>query len=96
MLSRHKCAEVKEAMTELSGSKHTASEPQVELGTLRESKDFIDLVKIFQWLLTFNPFVSTDSKLRCLRSGLNSSKEKDKVNCEEGWNDWSKSTNKAR
>ena len=57
VLSGHKFAEVHEAMAELSGSKHTTSEQHVELGTSRKSRDFIDLVKIIQWLLTFNPFV---------------------------------------
>ena len=83
MLSEHKCTEVHEAMTEPSGSKHTTSEQHVELGTSRKSRDFIDLVKIIQWLLTFNPFVLTNSNLRSLQSGLNSSKEKDGVNCED-------------
>ena len=39
-------------------------------------------MKIIQLLLTFNPFVSRDPNLRCLQSGLCSSKENDKVNCE--------------
>ena len=42
VLSGHKCAEVHEAMIELSGSKHTTSEQHVELGTSRKSRDFID------------------------------------------------------
>ena len=83
VLSGHKCAEVHEAMTELSGSKHTTSEQHVELGTSRKSRDFIDLVKIIQWLLTFNPFVLTNSNLRSLQSGLSLSKEKDGVNCKD-------------
>ena len=83
VLSGHKCAEVHEAMAELSGSKHTTSEQHVELGTSRKSRDFIDLVKIIQWLLTFNPFVLTNSNVRYLQSGLSSSKEKDGVNCED-------------
>ena len=33
VLSGHKCAEVPEAMTELSGSKYTTSEQHIELGT---------------------------------------------------------------
>ena len=99
VLSRHKCAEVHEAMTELSGSKHTTSEQHVELGTSRKSRDFIDLVKIIQWLLTFNPFVLTNSNVRYLQSGLSSSKEKDGVNCEDaetfGANIQTKLDNKA-
>ena len=37
-LSGHKCAEVHEAFTELSGSKHTTSEQHVEQGTSRKSR----------------------------------------------------------
>ena len=70
-------------MTELSGSKHATSEQHVELSSSRKSRDFIDLVKIIQSLLTFNPFVLTKSNLRSLQSGLSSSKEKDGVNCED-------------
>ena len=99
VLSGHKCSEVHEAMTELSGSKHTTSEQHVELGTSRKSRDFIDLVKIIQWLLTFNPFVLTNSNLRSLQSGLSLSKEKDGVNCEDaetiGANIQTKLDNKA-
>ena len=83
VLSGHKCAEVREVMTELSGSKHTTSEQHVELGTSQKSRDFIDLVKIIQWLLSFNPNVLTNSNLKSLQSGLSSSKEKDGVNCED-------------
>ena len=32
----------------------------------KKSRDFIDLVKIIQWLLTFNSFVETNSNLRSL------------------------------
>ena len=63
VLSGHKCAEIHEAMTELSASKHTTSEQHIELGDSRKGRDFIDLVKIIQWLLTFNPFVSRDPNL---------------------------------
>ena len=83
ILSGHKCAEVHEAMIELSGSEHTTREQHVELGTLRKSGDFIYLVKIIQWLLTFNSYVLTNSNLRSLQSGLSSSKERDGVNCED-------------
>ena len=82
VLSEHKYAEIHEAMTDLSTSKHTTSEQHIELGDSRKGRDFIDLVKIIQWLLTFNPFVSRDPNLPCLQSGLCSSKENDKVNCE--------------
>ena len=34
VLSGHKCAEVHETVTELSGSKHTTSQQHVELGYL--------------------------------------------------------------
>ena len=56
-------------------------------------------MKIIQWLLTFNPFVLTNSNLRYLQSGLSSSKEKDGVNCEDaetiGANIQAKLDNKA-
>ena len=80
VLAGHKCAKIRETMTKLSGSKHTTNE---QLCTSRKSRDFIDLVKIIQWLLTFNPFVLTNSNLRSLQSGLSLSKEKDGVNCED-------------
>ena len=53
----HKCCDIHEAIAELSGSKHTTSETHIELGTTQKTQDFIDLVKIIQWLLTFNPFM---------------------------------------
>ena len=46
VLPGYKRAEVREAMTELSGSKHTTSEQHVELGTSQKSRNFINLVKI--------------------------------------------------
>ena len=56
-------------------------------------------MKIIQWLLTFNPFVLTNSNVRYLQSGLSSSKEKDGVNCEDaeaiGANIQTKLDNKA-
>ena len=70
-------------MTEISESKHTTSEQYGDLATLRKSGHFIDLVKVIQWLLTFNPFMLTDSNLESLQSGLSSTKEKDKFNCKD-------------
>ena len=70
-------------MTEISESKHTTSEQYGELATLRKSGHFMDLVKVIQWLLTFNPFMLTDSNLESLQSGLSSTKEMDKFNCKD-------------
>ena len=56
-------------------------------------------MKIIQWLLTFNPFVLSNSNLRSLQPGLILSKEKDGVNCEDaetfGANIQTKLDNKA-
>ena len=46
VLSGHRCVEVHEAITELSGSKYTTREQHFELGNSGKSRDFIDLVKI--------------------------------------------------
>ena len=52
----------------------------MELNISRKSRDFIDLVKIIQWLLTFNPFAPINSNLRCIKSVLCSSNASDKIN----------------
>ena len=96
VLSGHNWAEVREAMTEPSGSKYTTSEQHIELGTSWNSRDFVDLVKIIQWLLTFNPFLLTNSNLRSLQSGSSSSKEKDGVNCEDAETSGANIQKKAR
>ena len=81
VLSGRKCAEIHEATQNfLDQSLRQVSNMLNWVPHKKGEILFIDLVKIIQWLLTFNPFVLINSNLRS--SGLNSSREKDGVNRE--------------
>ena len=82
IVSGYKSAEVHDAKTELTNSKLEASDQHVEMRESRKLRDFEDLKRLIQWLLTHNPFFPIDPDLRCLHSGLSSKEGKDKVNCE--------------
>ena len=83
VLSGRKCAEIHEATQNfLDQSLRQVSNMLNWVPHKKGEILFIDLVKIIQWLLTFNPFVLINSNLRSFQSGLNSSREKDGVNRE--------------
>ena len=79
--SMHTCAEVHEAMTDVTGLIHRTSDQHVELGSTRCNRDAGDLNAILKWLVQHNPFDIQRPKLRSL-SGLTAS-DGDGVNCDE-------------
>ena len=82
VVSGYKCAEVHDAMTDLTNTKHETSYRHVELRESRKIRDFNDLTKLLRWLLMHNPFSPSDPNLCCLHSGLSSIAGNDQVNCE--------------
>ena len=56
MYIMHKCAEVHEVMTEVTGLVHRTSDQHVELGCTRCNRDVGDLNTILKWLAQHNPF----------------------------------------
>ena len=78
----HKCREVHEAMTDVTGLVHRTSDQHVELGSTRCNRDVEDLNKILKWLAQHNLFDIQMPELRSLSSGLTASGG-DGVNCDE-------------
>ena len=77
----HRSAEVHNAMITLTGHSHRTSEQHVELGASRIRRDNADLQKFLQWFESHDPFVTDDSSLRSLSSGLTDSDTV--LNCDE-------------
>ena len=79
MYSIHKCADIHNAMTNVTNAKHQTSDQHVELGRARIKRDNIDLEKVCIWFANFNPFFPTDPNLRSLHSGMTSIQGQDNV-----------------
>ena len=82
MYNMHKCADVHEAMTDVTGLVHRTSDQHVELGSTRCNRDVGDLNTILKWLAQHNLFDIQRPELRSLSSGLTAS-DGDGVNCDE-------------
>lgn len=74
LLSGYKCAEIHEAMAEISGLKYSTKKQYVEMGTSVRINNFIGLMKAIHCLPAFNTYFLTDPNLQCLQSGQCSSK----------------------
>ena len=79
--SMHRCGDIHNAMTVLTGAQHRTSEQHIELGESRIRRDNADLEKIKSWFDQYNPFQVNEPNLRSLTSGLTSSDE-DQINCD--------------
>ena len=80
--SMHQCASLHNSMTNITGAIHKTSEQHVEVGTARSIRDYRDLVKIHNWLLTNTPFNREQPKLFSLSTG-STSDGTDGVNCDD-------------
>ena len=80
--SMHKCAEVHEAMTDVTGLVHITSDQHVQLGSTRCNWDVGDLNTILKWLAQHSPFDIQRPELRSLSSWLTAS-DGDGVNCDK-------------
>ena len=78
--SMHACASIHDAMTSLTGKKHTTSHQHVEFGTARREHDMRDMSKILDWFHVHDPFDRKLPQLRSLASGLAAS-DGDGINC---------------
>lgn len=76
------CAEVREAMSYVTGLGHRTSEQHVELGSTHCNRDFEDLNRIFNCLAQHDPFDVQRHELRSLSSGLTAT-DGDGVKCDE-------------
>ena len=66
----HRCAQVHNAMCNLTGLQHRSSEQHVELTTSRRRRDKKDLDLFKNWIQNHNPFDESNPSLRSLTSGL--------------------------
>ena len=78
--SMQNCAEVYDAITDVTGLVHRTSDQHVELGSTRSNVG--DLNTILKWLAQQNPFDIQRSEMRSLSSWLTAS-DGDSVNCDE-------------
>ena len=67
-------------MTELTGTRNVNSEQHTDLSQSRRSRDSEDKGKIYQWLKEHNPFISNDSQLRSIATGISGELE---VSCDK-------------
>jgi len=79
----HKTAGVKTALSNLADIEYCHDVVQhPELGKSRARRDNVDLVKMLDFFRCHNPFDSSDSRLRCLTSGI-TAVESDGINCDK-------------
>ena len=78
----HKCAEVHDAMIDVTGLVHRTNDQHEELGSTRCNRDVGDLNTILKWIAQHNRFDIQRPELRPLSSGLTAS-DGDGVNCNE-------------
>jgi len=79
----HKTAGVKTALSNLADVEYchdVVHHP--ELGKSRARRDNVDLVKMLDFFRCHNPFDSSESRLRCLTSGI-TAMESDGINCDK-------------
>ena len=78
----HACAQVHNAMTQLTGNHHKTSNPDAELVASRIKRDNEDLENIKLWIENHNPFDDNELLLRSIATGLTAT-EGDGINCDE-------------
>ena len=78
----HACAQVHNAMTQLTGNHHKTSNQHAELGVSRIKRDNDDLENIKLWIENSNPFDDNEPLLRSIATGLTAT-EGDGINCDE-------------
>ena len=79
--SMHRCAEVRNAMTQLTHLLNTPHDQHRELATPRASRDQSDVMKLVSWFSERDPFTAADCRLYSLSSGVSAS-EGDDINCD--------------
>ena len=80
--SMHQCASLHNAMTTMTGAIHKTSEQHIEVGTARSTRDYNDLIKLYNWLCTNTPFKREQPQLFSLSTG-HTSDGTDGVNCDD-------------
>jgi hypothetical protein len=80
--SMHQCASVHEAMATTTGAIHKTSEQHTEIGAARSTRDYNDLIKLYNWLCTNTPFKRDQPNLFSLSTG-HTSDGTDSVNCDD-------------
>jgi len=79
--SMHRCAEVRNAMTQLTHLLNTPHDQHRELVTPRASRDQSDVMKIVSWFTERDPFTAADCQLYSLSTGVSASERGD-INCD--------------
>ena len=78
----HRVSGIHEAMTDLTGSKHSTSVQHVEMSVSRIKKGNQTLQLLQEWFATNNPFDLSCTELRSLSTGL-VAMEDDNINCDK-------------
>ena len=78
----HACAQVHNAMTQLTGNHHKTSNPDAELVASRIKRDNENLENIKLWIENHNPFDDNEPLLTSIATGLTAT-EGDGINCDE-------------
>ena len=78
--SMHQCASIHLALASMTGVE-SSNPKHVDVGLARAERDRQDLMKIFRWLKSNDPFISHDGKLRSLLSGVTVG-DNDDINCD--------------
>ena len=69
LLSRPACAEVNQAMQELTGVNYNTGEQNKDMTAARQARDWKDTLTVLQYLQEWNPF-SLDSSLQSISTGV--------------------------
>ena len=75
----HRCAEIHNAMSELTGSANKTSEQHCELGVARITSDVKDLQIIYGWFTKLS--IPEKAELMCISTGLTAPQDSD-INCD--------------
>ena len=81
----HRCADMHNAMTTLTGHQHKTSVQHIELNQSRLKRDNEDLQKIISFFDKHDPFDSCEPQLKCVVSGLTAT-DTDYINCNDAEN----------
>ena len=66
----HICAQIKEAMSQITETKSKTSEQHVDLRTARRERDDKDIQTLLEWLKIYNPFIQHESTLMNIFTGI--------------------------
>ena len=79
----HICAQINEAMSQITKTKSKTSEQHVDLRTARRERDEKDIQILLEWLKIYNPFIQHGTPLMNIFTGI-TDEGRHSVNCNTG------------